>query len=113
MAKATQSVTSLDISPEQDRNSRMIRYSIAMATRFLCVILAVVVPYSFMTWVFWAGAIFLPYFAVVIANAQGSSAKSRKQSNVVAPTLTISADAFSFQDSKPAADAKPAADEKP
>ena len=45
----------------------MIKYSVAMGVRVLCLILAVIVP----GW--WAAvpliaAVFLPYFAVVIAN---------------------------------------------
>lgn len=45
----------------------MIKYSVAMSIRVVCLVVAVIVP----GW--WAavpliGAIFLPYFAVVIAN---------------------------------------------
>lgn len=94
MSSNPQSVTSIDVAPEQERNSRMIRYSIAMATRFLCVILAVVLPYSIATWVFWAGAIFLPYFAVVIANTKGSSKKHQEVKRAVAPALSVTADDF-------------------
>jgi hypothetical protein len=45
-------------------------------------------------WIFFAGAIFLPYFAVVLANAQGVGQVKSKPTAVVAPTLRISADAF-------------------
>ncbi|MFP3465420.1 DUF3099 domain-containing protein [Leifsonia sp. SIMBA_070] len=61
------SITTLPLSPDEERRHRMIKYSVAMGVRVLCLILAVIVP----GW--WAAvplvaAIFLPYFAVVIAN---------------------------------------------
>ncbi|WP_285116650.1 DUF3099 domain-containing protein [Leifsonia sp. fls2-241-R2A-40a] len=61
------SITSLPLSPDEERRHRMIKYSVAMSIRVVCLIVAVIVP----GW--WAavpliGAIFLPYFAVVIAN---------------------------------------------
>lgn len=61
------SITSLPPSPEADRHSRMMKYSLAMGIRVLCIVAALFTP----GW--WlllpaAGAIFLPYFAVVIAN---------------------------------------------
>jgi flagellar basal body-associated protein FliL len=88
----TQSVTSLDISPEEERKSRMIKYTIAMSVRVVCIVLAVMVQ-GWLMWLLFAGAIFLPYFAVVIANAQGATQTS-KAAKAVAPTITISADAF-------------------
>jgi len=45
-------------------------------------------------WVLFAGAILLPYFAVVIANAHGAPAANESAPKAVAPTLSISADAF-------------------
>ncbi|MFT4235262.1 MAG: DUF3099 domain-containing protein [Microbacterium sp.] len=64
-----QSATSIDVSPEEDESRRTRNYVITMAIRTACVILAAVVhPYGWWTAVFAAGAIFLPYFAVVIAN---------------------------------------------
>ncbi len=93
MAK-TQSVTSIQASPEAERRSRFIKYTIAMVVRVLCIILAVAVPIGWLTWLFVAGAVFLPYFAVVIANAQGAGNGSSKTKAAEAPTISISADAF-------------------
>jgi hypothetical protein len=45
------------------------------------------------------GAIFLPYFAVIIAN-EGSARSSKKASKVEAPTLSIGADAFRKSDTE-------------
>jgi len=53
------------LSEEQDGRAR--RYVIAMAIRTVCVILTIVVP-SPWRWFFAAGAVFLPYVAVVMAN---------------------------------------------
>lgn len=88
-----QSVTSVEISPDQDRRARFLKYTIAMVIRVICILLAVVVPLGWLTVVFAVGAIFLPYFAVIIAN-EGSARSRKKAASVEAPTLSISADAF-------------------
>lgn len=46
----------------------MVRYAISMGIRALCFVLAVVVQ-NWMTWVFLALAVVLPYIAVTVANA--------------------------------------------
>jgi hypothetical protein len=71
----------------------MIKYTVAMSIRVLCLILAMVVQ-GWLMWVFFVGAIFLPYFAVVNANAHGSGEEKEPAVKAVAPTLAISADAF-------------------
>lgn len=55
------------MSPEEERRSRMRKYTIAMSIRMVCVVLIIVVPGW---WVLApaVGAVFLPYFAVLIAN---------------------------------------------
>lgn len=69
------------------------KYLISQVIRVVCIILAVFVQ-GWMMWVFFAGAIFLPYFAVVLANAQGQGKTTTKATAVAAPTLKIGADAF-------------------
>lgn len=93
-----QAVTSVEESPYLERRSRFIKYTIAMVIRVICIILAVAIPVSWFTLVFVAGAVFLPYFAVVIANAQGSGASTKRVPVVEAPTLSISADDFRAKD---------------
>ncbi|MEV8215550.1 DUF3099 domain-containing protein [Leifsonia sp. NPDC077715] len=73
-------ITSLPLSPDEERKHRMIRYSVAMGIRVVCVLVAVIVP----GW--WAlapivAAVFLPYFAVVIANVS----VERSQADVQRP----------------------------
>jgi predicted tellurium resistance membrane protein TerC len=65
--KKQQSVTSLPPSPEEERKSRMVKYSIAMSIRMVCLILVFVVQ-GWWVVVVAIGAIVLPYIAVVIAN---------------------------------------------
>ncbi|WP_243062971.1 DUF3099 domain-containing protein [Humibacter sp. RRB41] len=62
------SITSLPHAPADERRGRMLEYTVMMSIRVLCIVSLI--------WVrgWWllipaAGAIFLPYFAVVIANA--------------------------------------------
>lgn len=69
--KQQQSITTLPPSPEAERRARMIKYTIAMSIRVLCVI-GLLFARGWWLAVFAAGAIFLPYFAVVLANVQGS-----------------------------------------
>jgi predicted tellurium resistance membrane protein TerC len=90
----TQSVTSIQVSPEEERRSRFIKYIVAMVVRVICIVLAVVIPVGWLTFVFVAGAVFLPYFAVVIANAQGPGSISSRVKSAEAPTISITADAF-------------------
>jgi hypothetical protein len=92
----TQTVTSIDVSPEDERRSRMVRYLVAMSIRVVCIIAGVYVE-GWLMWVCFAGAIFLPYFAVIIANATGGSTGSKAQT-VVAPKLQIEAKDFKIID---------------
>jgi hypothetical protein len=88
-----QSVTNLGVSPEVERRSRMIRYSIAMTVRMVCIVLAIVVQ-GWLMWVCFALAIVLPYWAVVIANSRGDVKPNAKATTVTAPRIAISADQF-------------------
>ena len=62
------SVTSLPPSPEEERRTRFLKYTIAMLIRAACLLLAAFVDGP-IRWVAAAGAVLLPYFAVVIGNA--------------------------------------------
>ena len=62
-----QSITSLPLSPEEERRSRMVKYSITMGVRIVCIVLMFFVQ-GWWLLVCAAGAIVLPYIAVVIAN---------------------------------------------
>jgi cell division septal protein FtsQ len=63
------SVTSIPVSPEEDRDTRFKQYAIAMGIRTVCVVLLVFVEGWALFFVA-LGAIFLPYFAVVTANSK-------------------------------------------
>ena len=68
-----QSITSLPPSPEDERRARMIRYSVTMGIRMVCIVLMLFV-HGWWLLVCAAGAILLPYFAVIVANVHGSGA---------------------------------------
>lgn len=70
--KQQQSITSLPPSPDAERRARMIKYTIAMTIRVAC-IFALLFAKGWWLAVFAAGAIFLPYVAVVLANVSGPS----------------------------------------
>ena len=66
MAK-TASITELPPSPDHERHVRMLKYAVAMTVRVICIILVVVIP-GWWRIIPGIGAVFLPYFAVVVAN---------------------------------------------
>lgn len=62
-----QSATSLPPSPDAERRSRMLKYTIAMSIRLVCFITAIFI-HNLWALIPIAGAILLPYVAVVLAN---------------------------------------------
>jgi hypothetical protein len=62
-----QSITSLPRSPYDDRRARMIKYSLAMGIRMIC-ILSLLFVQGWWLVIMATGAIVLPYIAVVLAN---------------------------------------------
>jgi len=56
----------------------MLKYTIAMSTRVVCLLLILVVP-GWWVLVPVAGAVFLPYFAVIIANNVDNGRRGRVQ----------------------------------
>ncbi|KZE94280.1 MULTISPECIES: DUF3099 domain-containing protein [Agromyces] len=76
----TQSITSLPASPDDERRARMIKYSVMMGIRVAC-IFALLFAQGWWILVFAAGAVFLPYFAVIVANV----GTSRRDQEVLRP----------------------------
>ncbi len=60
-------VSSVGINPEYERKRRMIRYTVAMTIRVVCLVLGMFVQ-GWLMWVCFIGAILLPYIAVILAN---------------------------------------------
>lgn len=74
------SATSLPRAPRDDADARSMRYLVTMGIRVACFILMVVItPYGWYTWVFGAAAIFLPYIAVVSANVGQEGRRNRRE----------------------------------
>ena len=67
-AADAQSVTSAAESRTEDQARRLRRYLVTMGIRTACFVLLVVID-DWYRWIFAAGAVFLPFFAVVAANA--------------------------------------------
>jgi hypothetical protein len=67
------SVTGLPMSLQDDQNARMRRYLVSMGIRTACFVLAAitisVLHWTVIGWVLVIGAVIIPYFAVVVANA--------------------------------------------
>ncbi len=60
-------ITSVPMSPDEERNARMVKYSIAMGIRMVCIAACFFVP-GWWLLIPALGAIVLPYFAVIAAN---------------------------------------------
>jgi hypothetical protein len=74
------SATSLPRAPRDDVDARSVRYLVTMGIRIACFVLMVVItPYGWYTWVFGAAAIFLPYVAVVSANVGHEGRRNRRE----------------------------------
>ena len=64
-----QAATSLPRAPHDDAGARFTKYMVMMGIRMGCFLAMVLVtPYGWYTWIFGAGAVVLPYIAVVVAN---------------------------------------------
>lgn len=77
-------VTSVGEAPDSERRRRIIIYSASMTIRFICVAL-IVFTSGIWQWIFAIGAIFLPYFAVVVANNVGGEVKETTKAQSVEP----------------------------
>lgn len=73
MARQSTTITNLPRSPEADRRARMIKYLVTMCIRLVCIGLCLVVQGWWLI-LCAAGAVFLPYVAVILANAVDSRA---------------------------------------
>ncbi|MFI5060392.1 MAG: DUF3099 domain-containing protein [Actinomycetales bacterium] len=106
MKHPTQSITNLPLSPDEERRHRAIKYSVAMGIRVLCII---VIPFCpGMWWLIPAvGAVFLPYFAVVIANVSPDPRKVDVQRPGNILPVTTPTTPPSPQPPPPAPDAEP------
>ncbi|MCW4384418.1 DUF3099 domain-containing protein [Salinibacterium sp. SYSU T00001] len=67
-----QSITTLPRSPDDDRRSRMLRYTIAMSIRVVCIFACFFTP-GWWLLIPAIGAVVLPYIAVIVANVSPSS----------------------------------------
>jgi hypothetical protein len=75
-------------SHSDEMRTRMIRYTVSMSIRLVCFILVFVVPYGWLSWVMIAGAVFLPYFAVVVANG-GSDTSNIRHSDALIDRVPV------------------------
>jgi hypothetical protein len=67
-------ITDLPPSPEQDQRSRMGKYALTMGIRMVCIIACLFTP-GWWLLIPALGAVFLPYVAVVVANATSRRAR--------------------------------------
>ncbi|WP_051701521.1 DUF3099 domain-containing protein [Mycetocola saprophilus] len=73
------SITTLPRSPEEDRRRRMRQYFIAMAIRMVCLV-SLMFVHGWWMLVPILGAVFIPYFAVLVANMPGPAVEGRRES---------------------------------
>ncbi|WP_051298455.1 DUF3099 domain-containing protein [Arthrobacter castelli] len=73
-AETVHNITDARTAHTDEMRSRMIKYSVSMGIRVVCLILVFVVS-GWLQWAFIVGAIVLPYFAVIIANGGSDTSK--------------------------------------
>lgn len=56
---------------------RIRRYTITMAFRTVCFLVAVIFAHGWLQWTLFAGAVFLPYMAVLLANQSNMKGQKR------------------------------------
>jgi hypothetical protein len=66
--QAVQSITDAQEGHTDEMRRRMVKYTVAMSIRLACLLLFFFVD-GWLRWMFIAGAVFLPWIAVVIANS--------------------------------------------
>ena len=76
-------ITNAQVGLQDDQSSRVRNYVISMVMRIVFIVAAVVAS-GWLRWTFALGAVFIPYFAVVIAN--GGRERSEHALPVVPPT---------------------------
>ena len=82
-------ITTARSSAAEDMRSRQRRYAISMTIRLVCFVGAVAVGPGVLRWVLVAAAVFLPLFAVIMANANDQRDDGFSlPSNAGAPELT-------------------------
>ena len=64
----TPTITTARAGASVDTSQRIRRYTVTMAFRTACFLLAVTVAHGWLQWVLFAGAVFLPYMGVLLAN---------------------------------------------
>lgn len=86
MRNTTQSATSLPLSPEEERRQRVIKYSITMSIRVVCIVMMLFVQGWWLV-VFGVGAVVLPYFAMLVANVKSAprGAEAKRPSHFLVP----------------------------
>jgi hypothetical protein len=82
------------LSKEQSDRTR--RYLISMGIRTACVIAAIFVP-GWPRWVFIAGAVILPYLAVVIANAGRTTDEAGELGVLAQPQIALPSKATALE----------------
>lgn len=61
-------ITDARVGTSVDMTQRIRRYTITMAFRTACFLVAVIFAHGWLQWTLFAGAVFLPYIAVLLAN---------------------------------------------
>jgi hypothetical protein len=80
----TPSITTARAGASVDTSQRIRRYTITMAFRTACFILAVTVAHGWLQWAMLAGAVFLPYMGVLLANQANETGLRKPQESAPA-----------------------------
>ncbi|KZE18240.1 DUF3099 domain-containing protein [Brevibacterium casei] len=91
MSRHPQQITTADTALDDDMKSRIIKYSITMTIRTLCFVaayFAFAASQHVLMWIFVAGAVLLPYPAVIFANAGRERSRDDRSALIDSAPLT-------------------------
>ncbi|RAA52163.1 DUF3099 domain-containing protein, partial [Burkholderia multivorans] len=91
MSRHPQQITTADTALDDDMKSRIIKYSITMTIRTLCFVaayFAFAASQHVLMWIFVAGAVLLPYPAVIFANAGRERTRDDRSALIDSAPLT-------------------------
>lgn len=100
MTDTSYTVTTVGDAPAVERAQRMKKYAITMSIRMACI---VAMPFVEGLWILACalGAVFLPYFAVVVANVKSRTAAEQDLEGVQQQLVSSEVSAVSGADSEP------------
>lgn len=90
--QTTTTITQVRAGASVDTSQRVRRYTITMAFRTACFLLAVTLAHGWVQWALFAGAVFLPYLGVLLANQADETGRGTTAPATPTETLQLTSE---------------------